>query len=82
MIRAELPCWSSSPCTSADTSFPLPDSTILLGTSEINTGGSTSSAIARATKFASTWHTFGVSSARSSIPRSVRMKPSKNCSLP
>mmetsp|Transcript_37574 Transcript_37574/g.96007 ORF Transcript_37574/g.96007 Transcript_37574/m.96007 type:complete len:391 (+) Transcript_37574:191-1363(+) len=82
MIRAELPCCSTRPLTSAATSLPLPDSTIRFGTRDINTGGSTSSAIARAMKFASTAHTLGVSSARSSIPRSVRINPSKNCSLP
>mmetsp|Transcript_9887 Transcript_9887/g.24383 ORF Transcript_9887/g.24383 Transcript_9887/m.24383 type:complete len:391 (-) Transcript_9887:294-1466(-) len=82
MMRAELPCWSRSPCTNVATSRPLPDSTTLGGTSVMKTGGSTSSAIARAMKLASTGHTLGVSSARSSMPRSVRMKPSKNCSLP
>mmetsp|Transcript_31758 Transcript_31758/g.61990 ORF Transcript_31758/g.61990 Transcript_31758/m.61990 type:complete len:241 (+) Transcript_31758:100-822(+) len=48
----------------------------------MKTDGSTSSAMARAMKLASTGHTVGVSSARSSIPLKARMKPSKNCSLP
>mmetsp|Transcript_33956 Transcript_33956/g.77520 ORF Transcript_33956/g.77520 Transcript_33956/m.77520 type:complete len:286 (-) Transcript_33956:1146-2003(-) len=52
------------------------------GTSETNTGGRTSSTVARAMKRARSWAALGVSSATSSIDRSTRMNPSKNCSEP
>mmetsp|Transcript_4586 Transcript_4586/g.11549 ORF Transcript_4586/g.11549 Transcript_4586/m.11549 type:complete len:372 (+) Transcript_4586:1011-2126(+) len=81
MIRVLL-CCSISPLTSEATSAPRPFSTSRVGTNDINPGGSTSSTIARAIKLASKGHTFGVSSARSSMPLSARMNPSKNCSLP
>mmetsp|Transcript_67557 Transcript_67557/g.161643 ORF Transcript_67557/g.161643 Transcript_67557/m.161643 type:complete len:218 (-) Transcript_67557:1153-1806(-) len=81
MMRVDE-CCSMRALAISRTSFPRPVLATRAGTSETNTGGRTSSTVARAMKRARSWAALGVSSATSSIDRSTRMNPSKNCSEP